>query len=332
MVRLWVGKLASLKFTLFILALLGIGIIVSYRGVGTITWALVLPLFLFSLNILAAILTNPVFRRQMPLLMFHLALIAIVLLAAVGRLTYLKGTVEVVEGGAFSSQMVEAEKGPWHWGRLDQIFFTNEGFSVEYAPEVIPGVGVNVEPGNMVNKVRWRDEQGREQRSVIGDMVPLTLYGYHFYANTKHKGFAPTFVWRPAAGGPPVLGAVHLPSYPLHEYKQAQTWTPPGSKTAVWVLLQFDEVILDPQKPSEFRLPAEHQLVVRVGEERHPLRPGESLRLADGVLQYNGLRSWMGYTIFYDFTLHWLLAASVLAVGSMAVHFWRKYSARPWDR
>ena len=72
--------------------------------------------------------------------------------------------------------------------------------------------------------------------------------------------------------------------------------------------------------------------MVRVGEERRELKLGESLRLAEGVLVYNGLRSWMGYTVFYDFTLPWLLAACVLAVVSLAWHFLSRFSARPWDK
>ena len=43
------------------------------------------------------------------------------------------------------------------------------------------------------------------------------------------------------------------------------------------------------------------------------------------------LRGWMGYKVFYDWTMHWLLAAGTLAVASLGVHFWRKYAARPWD-
>lgn len=322
MIWQWVSKLASLKFTLVVMSLVGAGVIFSYRSEGTITWALALPLFLFSLNIFAAILTNPVFRRQMPLLMFHLALIAIVLLVAVGRLSYMKGHVELAEGETFSAHEAEIDKGPWHWGQLDQVSFTNEGFTIEYA--------VGVQRGKTANSLQWRDEEGREKRGVIGDMTPLTLYGYNFYTS-PNKGFAPTFIWYPDAGEH-VAGSVHLPSYPRHEYKQAMTWTPPGSKTAVWVMLQFDDIILDPKKPSEFRLPTEHKLVVRAGEERRELKPGESIRLPDGVLKYNGLRSWMGYTIFYDFTLPWLLAAGVLAVGCMAWYFWQKFSVRPWDR
>lgn len=323
MIWQWISKLASLKFTLVVLALVGAGVVISYLSEGTTTWALALPLFLFSLNIFAAVLSNSVFRRQMPLLMFHLALIAIVLLVAVGRLSYLKGRIELAEGEEFSARLAEVEKGPWHWGQLDQVSFSNEGFTIEYAP--------GVQRGKTVNSVRWRDEQGAEKRGVIGDMVALSVHGYNFYTS-HNKGFAPIFTWHPDAGGPPVAGAVHLPAYPRHEYSQAQTWTPPGSKTDVWVMLQFDEVILDPEKASEFHVPTEHKLVVRVGEERRELGPGESIRLPDGVLEYNGLRSWMGYTIFYDFTLPWLLASGVLAVGCMAWYFWRKFSVRPWNR
>ena len=161
-------------------------------------------------------------------------------------------------------------------------------------------------------------------------MTALTLYGYHFYTS-PNKGFAPVFAWHHDAGEP-VLGTVHLPAYPMHQYEQALAWTPPGSKTSVWVMLQFDEIILNPEKPSEFRLPAEYKLIVRVGDVRHELKPGESVRLADGVLEYNGLRSWMGYKIVYDITLPWLLAAGVLAVGCMAVYAWRKFSVQPWNR
>ncbi len=322
MARQWLGKLASLKLTLAIMALVGVGAAVSYYSEGAITWALALPLFLLSLSIFAAVLTNPVFRRQAPLLMFHLALIAIILLMAVGQLTYMKGTVEVTEGAAFSSDSVKIDKGLLHWGQIDKVSFINEGFTIEYAP--------GVRRGKTRNSLRWRDESGREQRGVIGDMVPLRLYGYSFYTS-PNKGFAPAFTWYPGAGGPTVAGAVHLPSYPVHEHQQALTWTPPGSRDTVWVMLQLDEVVLDPQKPSSFRLPVQHRLVVRSGEERRELRPGDFMRLSDGVLEYNGLHRWMGYTISYNFTLPWLLAAGILAVGSLAAYFWGKFSARPWD-
>jgi len=313
--------LASLKFTLVILVALGAGVVLAYTSRAPAVWALVGPLAALAVNLAAAVWTNSVFRRQTPLLIFHLALIAIVLLVALGRLTYLKGQLELAEGEVFDGQLTQEESGLWHPRHLDALRFSNEGFTVEYAK--------GVRRGATRNRVAWTDAAGRMQREVIGDQDALILAGYRFYTSFN-KGFAPAFVWRPDAGAP-MLGTVHLPAYPLHQYKQALEWTPPGSKTSLWVMLQFDEVILDPAQPSEFRLPAQHQVVVRAGERRQELKPGEAMRLADGVLVYDGLRSWMGYTVFYDFTLPWLLAAGVLAVVSLGMHFWKKFSARPWD-
>ncbi|HEX9178887.1 MAG TPA: hypothetical protein VF859_00710, partial [Burkholderiales bacterium] len=156
------------------------------------------------------------------------------------------------------------------------------------------------------------------------------LKGYRFYTS-HNKGFAPTFLWLPDSGAEPILGAIHLPSYPIHEYSQALEWEPPGSGVTLWTGLQFDEVILDPEKPSEFRLPKTHRLVVRHGEDRREMRAGDRLNLPGGALEYQGLRSWMGYTVFYDWTLPWLFAACALAVASLAVHFWGKFAAKPWD-
>lgn len=316
------GALASLKLTLAILAALGGGTMVAYLSEARTTWALVLPLAAFSVNLAAAVATNPVFRRQTALLMFHLALIAIVLLIAVGRLTYLKGQLELAQGQVFDGQLTQEESGPWHPRRLDAVRFSNQGFTIGYAK--------GMRRAATRNQVAWTAPDGRPRQAVIGDQDPLILEGYRFYTNFN-KGFAPVFVWRPHSGASPQLGAVHLPAYPLHEYRQAQEWQPPGSRSPLWIMLRFDEVILDPEKPSEFRLPTEHRLVVRAGEARRELKPGDAMHLAEGVLVYQGLRSWMGYTVFYDFTLPWLLAACILAVASLAWHFWRKFSARPWN-
>ena len=311
--------LASLKLTLVILAALGAAILIAYLSETPTTWALVGPLTAFAVNLAAAVVTNPVFRHQTALLVFHLALIAVILLIAVGRLTYLKGQLELAEGEVFDGKLMQEESGPWHPRHLDALCFSNDGFTIDYAR--------GVRRGNTRNQISWTTQGGQLQRAVIGDQNPLILAGYRFYTS-HNKGFAPTFIWHPNSDGSSMLGTVHLPAYPLHEYKQALEWTPPGGKTPLWVMLQFDEVILDPAKPSEFRLPAKHQIVVRAGGERRELKQGEAMRLAEGVLVYNGLRSWMGYTVFYDFTLPWLLAACILAVLSLAWHFWSKFSSR----
>jgi len=89
-------------------------------------------------------------------------------------------------------------------------------------------------------------------------------------------------------------------------------------------------VILDPEQPSQFRIPEEHHLVLRVDEQRYELRPGDGVELRGGRLVYDELRTWMGFTVSSDWTLPWLFAASLFAVLSMAWHFWCKFNHRPW--
>jgi cytochrome c biogenesis protein len=314
--------LASLKLTLIALALLVGAVLYVYWSPFPATLAMLPPLGLLALNLVAAIATKPVFRRQTALLIFHLSLLVVVLLVVAGRLTYLKGTVELVEGEDFSGTLSAFEAGPWHPFHLDRLHFTNHGFSIAYAP------------GQMREKTRnlvsFPDDKGNEQQTEIGDTTPLVLQGYRFYT-TPNKGFAPTFYWRPDGEGEPMLGAVHLPSYPVNEYRQAREWTLPGSGIKLWTYLAFDEAIIDPAKPSEFRLPTQHQLIVRIADSRHELQPGQSISLFGGKLVYLGLRSWMGYTVFYDWTIHWLLAACAVAVLALGWHFWQKFETRSWN-
>lgn len=314
--------LASLKLTLAALVLLGAGIVYAYIGEERGNLTLVLPLALLSLNLIAAVATHPAFRKWNALLVFHLALIALVLLVTIGRLTYLRGTVELATGEEFAGHLLETDAGIWHpWKSLEKVRFVNHGFTIGYAPELLRD--------RTRNKVSYLNDDGSEHAMEIGDQTPLVLAGYRFYT-TPNKGFAPTFLWRPA-GGEPMLGTVHLPSYPIHEYRQAREWQLPGTGIQVWTMLQFDEIILDPKAPSEFRLPKEHKVIVRIGAKRYELQPGQAIDLPEGRLVYDGLRSWMGYSVFYDWTIHWLLAASAVLIGALGWHFWRKFSAKPWN-
>jgi cytochrome c biogenesis protein len=323
MFRLLTKRLASLRLTLVIIAAFGLGIVLSYVGWLDGTWALAVPLALFAVNLFAALVANPGFRRQGGLLVFHLGLIAIVLLVALGRLTYLKGQAELAEGEEFGGALSQVDAGPWHRSGLSRVHFTNGGFSIAYAPGVQRGATRNI--------VLVPGEDGSERQAEIGDQKPLVLHGYRFYTS-PNKGFAPAFVWYPASGGPPMLGTVHLPSYPIHKYEQSREWQLPGSGRKVWTMLQFDEVILDPAQSSTFRLPNRYKVVVRIGDRRHEfMQAGESLDLPEGRLVFDGLRTWMGYVVFYDWTLHWLLISCMVAVAGLGWHYWSKFAARPWN-
>jgi len=315
--------LASLKLTLVIFIFLGVSIVLAYfNEVRTSPW-LVMSLSLLSLNLLAAIATNRHFRRQAPLMIFHLALLAIVILIAVGRLTYFKGRAEVVEGEAFDGQFVEVDAGPWHPLGTDAAHFTNLGTRIRYAPGPVR-IGTE-------NHVAWVDENGVAQQAVIGDHTPLIRNHYRFYANWN-KGFALMFGWQPASGEP-LLGSVNLPSYPANALTQARQWSLPGSAEPIWAALQFEDEPV-PEEGGEFRLPRQYTVVVRQGSQRWELRGDQAVSHIDlpgGRLSYLGLRTWMGYQVAWDRTMHWLLGAAVIAVLALGWHFWRKFTARSWN-
>jgi hypothetical protein len=313
---------ASLRLALLLIVVLALAILLAYHNAINGTWALALPLALSALNLLAAVIVRPGFRRQRALLLFHLGLIAIVLLLACGRLTYLRGTVEVAEGADFDGQLTSQDAGPWHPWHLGQVHFTNDGFEIAYAP--------GIERDRTHNFLTVPDADGHAAHVEIGDQTPLVQHGYRFYTS-PNKGYAPTFVWYPADGGPPAMGAVHLPSYPIHQYQQSREWVLPGTRVIMWTMLSFDELILDPARPSAFRLPQKYELVLRHDGQRHVLRPGEALQLPQGRLVYDGLRTWMGYTVFYDWTTGPLLAACLLSVIALGWHLWQKFAARPWQ-
>lgn len=332
--------LASVKLALVIIAALVAGVLISYLSAVHTTWVLVVPLALLAVNLSAAVATNAAFWRQKGLLIFHLALIAIILLIAADRLTYLRGTLELTKDVLFDGNLTSYEAGPLHSWHLKDVKFVQEGFEIDYGPGTanqgfIPDSqktadsARGVRRGETRNRVRWQDGKGIWHSEVIGDINPLEVEGYQFFT-TGNKGFSPMFIWTPD-GGAPVTGSINLPSYPLHEFKQYLEWTPPGSNLKLWTQLQFDEVILNPYKPSQFRLPERHKIVIRRDDNRHELQPGESVNLPGGVLKYQGLTTWMGYNVVHDWTIGWLFSACMVAMASLTWHFWQKFAARPWQ-
>ena len=316
-------SVASLKLTLAALVLLAVFAVAFIWRDDVPGSVLAAPLGVLATNLLAAILSNHAFRRQGALLVFHVALLALVLLVAASRLTYLKGSLELADGTEFTGTLLDADAGVLHpFEKLERLRFASLGFDIDYAPGPLRQ-GIR-------NRIELRPPGGVPSRIEITDHAPLTLAGYRFYP-TGNKGFAPTFAWHPADGGAAQVGSVNLPSYPLHEHGQAREWTPPGTSLKIWTMLEFSEIILAPDRPSSFRPPKEHKLVLRIGERRWEMVPGASVELPEGRIEYRGLRGWMGYTVFYDWTIPWLLAASVVAVLALGAHFWNKFAAKPWN-
>lgn len=316
-----VEGLASLRLTFFSLLASAGAVLWFYNEMPAGTTVLVASFALVLVNLLAAVTVRPVFRRQPALTLFHLALALMLGLAALGRLMYLQGHVEVTQGQAFDPLLVEYRAGPLHRMRLQDVVFVNEGYRIEYAP--------GVRRGGTRNRVSWPIGDQQWQAAVIGDNHPLVQAGYRFYTSFN-KGFAPTFSWRGAGQEAEIVGAVHLPSYPLREFEQAQQWQVPGGELTLWTQMVPEEEIVHPEADFELGVPPRHHIVVRTATRRFEMRPGDRLQLPEGELAYLGLRTWMGYTINSDWTRSWLIASALVALLSMAWHYWRRFFARPW--
>ena len=320
------AALGSLRLTVALLAALGAGVAAATFGGWPMTWPVALPVAGLALNLAVALFTHPVFRANAALTLFHVLLIALMLLFALGRLTYFKGRIEVTEGQAFDGVPVEAEQGPWHPNRLDRIELVNQRFEIDYSPATtIRGTR---------NAVRWRDAAGHWQDAEIRENAPVELLGYRIYV-TGGKGFAPTFAWH--ADGRTVAGSVHLPRFPSDEHAQQAEWTLPDGRTRAWVALRFDRPPLPSGQAARLEAPAAdaHRIVLRLANEtgedvRHELRPGDSVELPGGRLEFTGTRLWMGYLLHYDRTVPWLLGISTLATLALAAHYAKKYGRRPW--
>lgn len=308
-----VRTLASSHMTMAGFALLALGVLATHNRPGAPAAAMSLPLALLALNLAAALCLRPALR-QGGLGLFHTALLALLLLAGVGRLTHFDGRVEVAQDTLLDAAQIELTgSGPWHGDGWRRLQFRQGGYEVDYAA------------GMKRSHTRSQVWLGADvQAAVVGDDTPLIIDGYRFYT-THNKGLAPHLRWQ-ADGGAAVQGVLHMPAYPLFDWKQENRWTAPdGRELKFWLrieraLPEGQAWTLDPHT-----LPT--VLVVEVGGVRHELKPGEFVRLGNTTLTYERLTGWMGYRIFYDPTLTPMLSAALLAVLGLAWHLWRRSEA-----
>lgn len=309
-----IGKFASTRLTLLGFGALGLCLLAGQFLMFPMQHTVVLALLCgLTLNLVAALITVPRLSREPGLLVFHLALLAVLLLAGVGRLTHFDGHVEVLEGSAFSpAEVAQDSKGMLHPDWLESVAFVQGPFSVDYAP--------GVKRASTRSAIAIQSSTGTEMRSV-GDDVPFIEHGYRFYT-THNKGIAAVLTWLPA-NGEAITGAVHMPGYPLYDWKQDNRWQPPnGPEIRFW--LHLDTPL---QEDRAWTLASDRfsgMLVVNAQGKRVELKRGESVTVDGGALRFEELRGWMGYRIFFDPTLPWILCAAMLAVCGLALQFWRK--------
>lgn len=312
-----VEGLASPRWMLAFFVFAGIGGLLSISQPEWITPIWIVPLGVFAIALLASVVTRPRFRRDPALLGLHLALLCMVVLFAVARLTYLDGAVSLTEGGEpFDGRLDVDRHGPLHPQSLARLRFANEGTIEDFrSGERWYGT---------TNRVRWWRADGFSGTAEIANDRPLVLDGYRIHP-TFNRGYSALFRWE-AAQAEPIVGGVQLRAD--QEFGMANEWPLPTG-VRLWIMLDPLENAKVRLQPGERReglgaatLP--HRLVVRYADTRRSLNPGESLQFGEGRLVYLGLRSWMGYRIIYDPAANWLAAAAALTVLCMIGYYWRE--------
>jgi hypothetical protein len=308
---------ASNRTTLLLLVGLALGIIVYYQITqDRPLWMVLVPTLLLVVNFLLALFTRGILKTNWALMLFHFSLIALVILVLMAQMTYLKATLELTTNEMFSGQLENVRRGPWHRFGLTQARFTNLGFQIRYHK--------GIKRDKTLNQIQVINNDGRNQIIEIGDHVPLVIGHYRFYTS-HNKGYAPVFEWHPSDSTEIILGGIHLPAYPVHEYRQALEWKIPGSARSLWTFLNMEDDVLPEDRAFDFQVPEKNQLIVRYQDQRHELRPGDQLTLPEGVLRYQKLSTWMGYKVDYDWTRPWLLATALIGLLGLFMHFILKF-------
>ena len=287
------------------------------------TVAMALPLSLLVLNLAASVLTHPRFRGDFPLLVFHLALLALVVLFTVGRLTYLYGSISVTRGMPFDGVIDKLDKGPFHPLEFNKLSFEHAGLSEEFQDDVGHFL-------QLITKVRWLTEEGWKEAD-LGFGYPIVLNGYRIYPSAR-RGYTPMFHWK-GKDGREELGAVQLFGPAESVMENTNDWIMPDG-TAAWLQLDKEDKSLPVRGTKRINMDTEgvkHKLILRVGDVRHELVLGGSVVLPNGTLTYVNLESWGGYSLIYDPTESWLIATILVAIGSLAVFYYRRFQRRPTD-
>lgn len=319
--------LGSLRLAFAGMLALLVAVLASHRADDFAQGWVAAALALLAINLGAALLERPQFRRQHGLLVFHLCLLVVIVLAAAGSMTRLHGRVELVEGQRFDADaVVIVTEAPWHPRRLDRVGFVQGGIGVDYAPGLIRR--------RTHSELLPTDEARSPAPIRIGDTRSVSLSGYRFLT-TSNKGYAVLLTWR-ADGADAISGAVHMPSYPLYEWNQRNLW-----RTARGQALELELVLPVAPRERAWRLDSERvdaRLRLREADDGDPadtpaatLSPGQSVALDGGVLRFDGLRMWMGYRIEFDPFLPWLFVAAVVGVAGLGWHFWRKLGSASSD-
>jgi len=284
------------------------------------------------------------YLRETGNLVFHLALVLVLVAVAVGGLFGWRGNVIVKEGNGFSNTLTQYDA--WGGGRLatantiPPFAFTLDDFAVEFerseaqrgSPRLFRAtVDLQREPG------------GEIEREVIEVNYPISIAGAKVFL--VGHGYAPTFIVRDADGGivyddsvpflpqdgnftstgvvkvpdtSPQLGfqGIFLPTSAIDDIRGPHSVFPDADDPSVFLSAWEGDLGLDSGVPQSI-YSLETEQMEQIG--LRALIPGQTWDFAGGEIEFTGWQRWASFQLAFDPGKEAALAASILAMVGLTV-------------
>lgn len=314
--RVWgaVRRLASLRLAAVLIANFFAVLVADAQGwIEATDPARIVLLVAMSVNLLASVATRwSPFTKKPALLLFHLALVAMIVLGAVGRLLYFEGSTAVVErerttlavpdsaSGRFVPDRVSGARAALY--ELDTSYFRADDMERTRA---------------LIGLYRGEEEVLR------GDVLPnepLVDGGLRVYLN-RTRGYGAVF-WLEREGAPPEQGVIYFPEYVRHpEGQEQQLWLPGTSETLSCRLA--GTLPYTAEGPWSLKVAADEAVWVRLpgSADATRLGPGEAMGTPWGRLRLDSVRRYAVLTAVYDPAEPWIVGLAMFQACALGWHF-----------
>jgi len=293
-----------------------VGVFPIVTGYMSATVSLAPGLSVLFVNLTLAILVREKIHHNLPLLIFHIALLLIILSVSVSRLTYFKGWAIVSEGEILQQPTGIINEGPWHKNRLTDSTIRQLEFEAYFD-----------ENGRRLDTESWMQLSGYEDPILVSNKETANVGGYQITIS-NNLGYSVDLSWIPERGDL-VSGLLQLPSQISQPETQAVRLDLPGVSETIWIGLEVDSNRKSFFYPS-FSVPKEYHFIVDINGEEYQLKPGNSINIVGGTLSINTLVPWIGYEMYYDPAIYFLLIASIVAVLSLGYFLNQRLAENHW--
>lgn len=263
------------------------------------------PLGLLAVSLCIALVTHARLRARPALFVFHVALVCCCVSAGASAVFRFEGRLEIAEDQAFDSRDVvvtQAFRGA-RPEALDEVRFLQGPLQVEFGPGLARRRSTSV-------------LRGAEEELSATDTQAARVGGFRF-SMTSNKGVALVLTWRSARDAA-ITGAVHLPSFPVRDWKQIAEWQSPAGEM---LRFELDGLRVPMDRPWQFsRAFAQRPVRLHRAEAAIVLPEGQWVAVSGGEIRLEAVRLWIGYRVSRDPAAPWLFWSAVAGLLSLGWH------------